>query len=104
MNLQELQITRTTEEYTERYVYAITKTNNTSYSPTTIINTKIPATTTQMAYKKTNTKTQIDTKKRHKHRHRHRHRHRDKERKNTDKDIVDKSDRRIYKIVNIYIN
>ena len=61
MNLQELQITRTTEKSTGRYVYAITKTNNTSYSPTTIISTKIPA--TQMAYKKTYTKTQIDTKK-----------------------------------------
>ena len=83
MNLQELQITRTTEKSTGRYVYAITKTNNTSYSPTTIISTKIPA--TQMAYKKTYTKTQIDTKKRHKHRHRHRQNTETKKEKNTDK-------------------
>ena len=39
-----LQITKTTKESTGRYVYAITKKNNTSYSP------KWPA--TQMAYKK----------------------------------------------------
>ena len=52
-----LQITRTTEKSTERYVYAITKKHK--YSPTTIISTKSPA--TQITYKKPYTKTQIDT-------------------------------------------
>ena len=68
------------------------------YLPTTIISTKNPA--TQITYKKPYTKTQIDT-------------NTDTDTDtdtntdrdtDTDKDIVEKSDRRINKIVNIYIN
>ena len=44
--------------------------------------------------KKTQTQTKTKTKQT---------KHRDKERNNTDKDIVDRSDRQIYKIIYIYI-
>ena len=74
------------------------KNNNTCYSPTTIISTKIPANgLPKNLHKDTDRhrQTQID-KDRHKnksHINRHRQNTETKREKNTDKDIVDKSDR-----------
>jgi len=81
------------------------KKNNTCYSPTTIISTNNPA--TQLTYKKTYKKTQIDTQTQTQTRTQTQTQTQTKpetkREKNTDKDIVDKSDRRINKIVKIYI-